>query len=65
MHDWPDAEAEKILERVVEAVEPGYSRVLLHEMAVMNDEGNAGKLVATDMDIVMLAVFNGAECTKT
>ncbi|KAI1267082.1 S-adenosyl-L-methionine-dependent methyltransferase [Xylariaceae sp. FL1019] len=58
LHDWPDVTATKILETVRDAMEPGYSRILLHEVLV--PENKASLTVAT-LDVTMMALFSALE----
>lgn len=56
LHDWSDQECVNILGRVRDAMEEGYSRLLIHEM-VVPDRGCRPRVAA--LDIVMLAVVDG------
>ncbi|KAJ5653210.1 O-methyltransferase [Penicillium lividum] len=61
LHDWGDADSVKILESLVPALEKGYSRVLLNEIVVKEEEPT---LAATSMDLMMLAHFGVRERTE-
>ncbi|PLB54862.1 putative O-methyltransferase [Aspergillus steynii IBT 23096] len=61
LHDWGDEDGVSILQNLVSALKPGYSRVLLHEIVV--DEENP-TLEATSMDMMMLAHFAVRERTE-
>lgn len=45
LHDWPDKECVSILENVIKAMVPGYSKLLIHELIV--PETNADTLYCT------------------
>jgi hypothetical protein len=60
LHDWPDTEAQRILEAVRRAA-PAHARVLIVEAVVADTpDPHFGKL----LDIIMLAVTGGRERTK-
>ncbi|KAJ5556996.1 O-methyltransferase [Penicillium frequentans] len=61
LHDWGDADSVKILESLVPALKKGYSRVLLNEIVVNEEEPT---LAATSMDLMMLAHFGVRERTE-
>ncbi|KAK7992034.1 O-methyltransferase [Apiospora saccharicola] len=48
MHDWPDAQCRKILAQLKDAMEPGYSRILISD-CVVSDEKAAWQHVSLDM----------------
>ncbi|KAI0189754.1 O-methyltransferase-domain-containing protein [Xylaria flabelliformis] len=58
LHDWPDNKATEILEVVRDAMEPGYSKVLIHEALVAAKEPS---LTATTLDMTMMALFSALE----
>ncbi|KAI1426461.1 S-adenosyl-L-methionine-dependent methyltransferase [Xylaria sp. FL1777] len=58
LHDWPDDTATKILEVVRDAMERGYSRLLIHEVIVATKEPS---LTATTLDMTMMALFAALE----
>ena len=58
LHDWPDESAAAILRNVRDAMEPGYSRILIHEVLV-NDR--APSLTVTTLDLTMMALFSTLE----
>jgi hypothetical protein len=57
-HDWSDSYCLEILSRVVAALTPGYSKLLLHEMIV--PEQGASQFHA-QMGITMMAFNSGME----
>ncbi|OAX79907.1 hypothetical protein ACJ72_05771 [Emergomyces africanus] len=61
LHDWSDYYCLKILEKVVEAMTPGYSKLLLHEMVVL--EQGASQFQA-QLDMTMMAFNSGMERTS-
>lgn len=61
LHDWDDEQGIKILENLKPALTPGYSRVLLNEI-VLSEENPT--LAATSMDMMMLAHFAVRERTE-
>ncbi|GBF64283.1 O-methyltransferase [Trichophyton mentagrophytes] len=61
LHDWSDACCLKILEKVAAAMTPGYSKLLLHEMLVL-DQG--APLFQAELDMTMMAFNGGMERTK-
>lgn len=61
LHDWSDACCLKILEKVATAMTPGYSKLLLHEMLVL-DQG--APLFQAELDMTMMAFNGGMERTK-
>ncbi|KAF3019301.1 hypothetical protein E8E14_008480 [Neopestalotiopsis sp. 37M] len=61
LHDWPDEKATEILKRAAEAMEPGYSKMLIHEDVVSAREPSVQTTVA---DITMMMCFSSAERTE-
>ncbi|KAI1283368.1 putative O-methyltransferase [Xylaria sp. FL0933] len=61
LHDWPDSKCLEILGRVKQAMKPGYSKLLLHEM-IMPEEG-ASTFHAV-LDLAMMAFNSGMERTE-
>ncbi|KAK2879395.1 hypothetical protein FQN49_000913 [Arthroderma sp. PD_2] len=61
LHDWSDSYCLDILEKVALAMTPGYSKLLLHEMIVL-DQG-ASQFQA-QLDMTMMAFNGGMERTK-
>ncbi|QDS74400.1 hypothetical protein FKW77_005672 [Venturia effusa] len=61
LHDWDDEHSVKILENLRPALTPGYSRVLLNEI-VLSEENPT--LAATSMDMMMLAHLGVRERTE-
>ncbi|KAK7740598.1 hypothetical protein SLS62_011099 [Diatrype stigma] len=58
LHDWPDDVCVRILRNVAAAMEPGYSKLLIHETLVA-DVRPSPRVTATD--ISMMAIFASAE----
>jgi len=57
LHDWSNAECQKILTQIKEAMEPGYSRLLINETVLALS--SAPMVRATDL--LMMSVNAGAE----
>lgn len=60
LHDWADEYCLKLLRHVRDAMKPGYSKLLIHEMIV--PEQGASKFHA-QLDITMMAFNGGLERT--
>lgn len=60
LHDWSDSYCLDILRNVVSAMTPGYSKLLLHEMVVL--EEGAPQFQA-QLDLTMMAFNSGMERT--
>lgn len=58
LHDWPDEQCKKILEQLVPALTPGYSRILLDEIVI--PEVKAGWF-ETSVDLLMMEVHSAQE----
>ncbi|KAI0798980.1 O-methyltransferase-domain-containing protein [Xylaria sp. FL0064] len=58
LHDWSDEMATKILEVLRDAMECGYSNLLVHEVLISVEEPS---LTTTTLDIVMMACLNSLE----
>lgn len=63
LHDWADAEAHQILARVKEAMEPGYSRLILLEN-VPPERASEWSTQAAALDINMMCNFAALERTE-
>ncbi|KAL8826814.1 MAG: hypothetical protein Q9191_003565 [Dirinaria sp. TL-2023a] len=61
LHDWPDKECRTILRHLKNALEPGYSKILIHE-CVLADRDAAWQHTA--LDIYMMAAFAAQERTE-
>jgi hypothetical protein len=61
LHDWGDDEGVKILENLKPALKAGYSRVLLFEIVVSEEDPS---FASTTMDLQMLAHLNALERTE-
>jgi len=60
LHDWTDDVCEKILQKVVGAMKPGYSKLLINEN-VIPDRGADWQ--ATALDMMMMTLFASKERT--
>jgi hypothetical protein len=61
LHDWADYKCLEILNRVKEAMTPGYSKLLLHEM-IMPEQG--ASTFHAMLDITMMVFHGGMERTE-
>ena len=62
LHDWPDAECRTILRHLKDAMEPGYSKILIHECVVADCNASWQH---TALDIYMMALFATQERTES
>ena len=62
LHDWPDEECRVILRHLKEAMEPGYSKILIHECVVADRDASWQH---TSLDIYMMALFATLERTES
>ncbi|KAL9620723.1 MAG: hypothetical protein Q9160_004736 [Pyrenula sp. 1 TL-2023] len=61
LHDWPDEECRTILRHLKNAMEPGYSKVLIHECVIADRDASWQH---TGLDIYMMALFSAQERTE-
>lgn len=61
LHDWPDAVCTQILQRLAEAMTPGYSKILINENVIPTRNAY---WESTALDMVMLAGFSAKERTE-
>ncbi|KAL4957796.1 putative O-methyltransferase [Aspergillus filifer] len=61
LHDWSDEYCLRILKNIVSAMTPGYSKILVHEMIVL--ERGAPQFQA-QLDMAMMAFNSGMERTR-
>lgn len=61
LHNWPDEECRTILRHLKNAMEPGYSKILIHE-SVLADRDASWQHTA--LDIYMMAAFAAQERTE-
>ncbi|KAI1371933.1 S-adenosyl-L-methionine-dependent methyltransferase [Hypoxylon crocopeplum] len=61
LHDWPDEQCRKILAQVRDAMEPGYSRILISD-CVVSDQQAAWQHVS--LDLYMMAQVSSRERTE-
>lgn len=61
LHDWSDENCIRILENVVSAMTPDYSKLLIHDM-IIPDQG--ASIFAAELDMTMMAFNGGLERTK-
>lgn len=60
-HDWPDAECVRIFEKVVAAMQKGYSKLIIYEIVL--PERGATSLMTT-LDLQLMNVCSGLERTE-
>ena len=60
LHDWNDQDCHKILRNLADAMEPGYSKLLINEN-VIPDTGAHWQV--TSLDLIMMADFASQERT--
>ncbi|EGU73193.1 hypothetical protein FOXB_16297, partial [Fusarium oxysporum f. sp. conglutinans Fo5176] len=61
LHDWEDNKASRILKHIADAMEPGYSKLLIHE-SIMNSIKPLARV--TTSDITMMACLGAKERTE-
>lgn len=61
LHDWPDADAVRILENLKPALTPGYSKVIINENIIPNTGADP---IATALDLGMLCLNTSSERTE-
>ncbi|KAK7592358.1 hypothetical protein V3481_006978 [Fusarium oxysporum f. sp. vasinfectum] len=61
LHDWEDNKASQILKHIADAMEPGYSKLLIHE-SIMNSIKPLARV--TTSDITMMACLGAKERTE-
>lgn len=61
LHDWPDETCEKILLNVKNAMDPGYSKLLINENVIPNQQAH---WEATALDMMMLTLLAAKERTR-
>ena len=61
LHDWPDDKASEILKNIATAMEPGYSRVLIHDSVITTDKPDP---LVTTSDITMMMALSAFERTE-
>ena len=61
LHDWPDEQCRIILRHLKDAMEPGYSKILIHECVVADRDASWQH---TALDICMMALFSTQERTE-
>lgn len=58
LHNWNDSLCEKILARIKDAMEPGYSKVIVQGIVM---PATSVPLLQSGLDLTMLCSFNGAQ----
>ena len=62
LHDWPDETCVKIIQRIKEAMKPGYSKLLINENVIA---ATGATWEATGLDLLMLTLFSSRERTES
>ena len=62
LHDWADSDCRRILQHIAEAMEKGYSKLLINEN-IVPDRSADWKI--TSLDWFMMALASSAERTET
>ncbi|KAI7307455.1 hypothetical protein KC340_g11387 [Hortaea werneckii] len=62
LHDWPNPLASAILTRIAQAMQPGYSRLLIHENCI---PAQGAHWEATALDMMMLGLVASKERTES
>ena len=62
LHNWPDADCQRILQHIVAAMKAGYSKLLVNEY-VVPDMGASWQI--TSLDWIMMGVAASRERTET
>ena len=62
LHDWPDDKCVEILGHIAKALKPGYSKILLNEMVIPNQDA---EIIATQVDMIMMACLAACERTES
>ena len=60
-HDWPDETSLKILEHLKNAMDSGYSKLLINER-VIPEQG--AHWLTTGLDVIMMTLFGAKERTE-
>ena len=61
-HDWPDAEATKILTHIRDAMTEGYSKLFIYDIVI---PATGASISQTTMDVQMMSLLSSAERTKS
>ena len=62
LHNWTDDKCQTILAQIAPAMNRGYSKIIVNDV-VLPDQG--ASLVATQLDIVMMAINAGFERSES
>lgn len=58
LHDWPNEMCMSILKRIVDAMKPGYSKLLINEIVLPDRNADAE---TTGLDMMLMALFTSKE----
>ena len=61
LHDWPDEKCREILQHLVTAMKPGYSKILINEIVIPNRGAHPAN---TGLDWLMMALMSSSERTE-
>ena len=62
LHDWPDDVCVKIVQRIKDAMKPGYSKLLINEN-VLSATGASWE--ASGLDLLMMSLFSSRERSES
>jgi len=62
IHDWPESQALEILKRVYDAMEPGYSKLFIHDLILPDSQPTAMQCM---YDMTMLTFNGGKERSRS
>lgn len=58
LHDWPDAQCREILGNIKQALVPGYSKILINEIVILDQTADS---FSTAVDIIMMVAHSARE----
>lgn len=61
LHGWPDDKCLEILANITPAMKPGYSKLLINEIVIPNENAHP---LSTSMDLLMMTVVAAEERTE-
>lgn len=62
IHDWPEAQSIEILKRIHDAMEPGYSKLFIHDLILPDYRPNTMQCM---YDLTMLSFNGGSERSRS
>ncbi|KAJ6021441.1 O-methyltransferase family 2 [Penicillium herquei] len=61
LHDWPDEQCQSILRHIVDAMEPGYSKLIIHETIIPDTNCDLPSACMSVMMMIQVAGFERSE----